>query len=347
VMEQKTEIPLSVFTGTLEKVSPEHDRKPINSIADPESRFGPWAQEYIRKYFFRGFTFYPDYRELPLQAFEGFTFDELCKIEFAQNYMEKSVREVFDTNPKFEIVRKIKNSMWRWGGVNQTWNDLVDVYNGIRAFSFHQDPDFEVRFDYTPTCHSCGHSKFQRIYLDGVFAFLVYYKNKRVMTLGFSVVDGRKLLIQQVQMANRTGNRFLFKLTKNYLEYVIDRFRESFPTHDLYLVDGKKLLERTLRGYQESCAITARHVSEYETLVAEHPEKSSYRQSLTRHQEECVVLENKIKHLEYDMLRISAFYANPGKYFLGEPDFFGDGGRTHYRLDIAPPPIAPVTIRKR
>src|SRR3546814_4012996 len=81
--------------------------------------------------------------------------------------------------------------------------------------------------------------KHSRTPLDGVFAYLVQYKGEHVMTLGFSIINDRQILLQQVQLKNRTGNRWLFRFPENRLEFIIDKFRSAFRGYRIHIVDGK------------------------------------------------------------------------------------------------------------
>jgi len=285
---------LRSLSGELHKVSATAAKDPAATIKDSDKKFGRW-QEYIKGMLGRGFAFPQDCYKLPLQAFEGFSFDELCKIYYSTStMMHRSVDDLFETNAQAEIVRKIESSMWRWSIGAGTWNEVVDAYNCIRNFSFgHRD--FELRLDYTTSFNPYGRSKYSRIFIDGVFAYLVYYQRRHVMTIGFSIQGSKHLLIQQVQTKDRSGNRWLYRLPHNRLELVVDLFKKSFPTYSLWVIDGSSLAEKTLEDYRQALQRSER----------------------ANRADEILEYKNRIDHLSADKPRLAAFYGNVGRFVLG------------------------------
>ena len=301
---------LRSLSGELLKVEPQHTQKPVNAIKNIDEKLGPWKQQMLEEYG-EDFSFLKNYHQLPLEALKGFSFDELCKLEYSTVLMmRQSVGELFKTHARYEVVRKIQSSMWRWGYGNGVWNEVVDAYEHIRHFSFTRDPDFEIRLDYTTYWNEFGYSKYSRTFIDGIFAFLVYYKKEHVMTIGFSVMDKKRLLIQQIQSAKRSGNRYLYRLPKNRLEFVIGLFREQFPGYRLYVIDGGMLMEKTLADYRRALARA------YERCVR-YRANGEDRIWLIESERECEELEARIAHLEADKPRIVAFYANGGRFRFG------------------------------
>ena len=237
-------------------------------------------------------------RRLPAKVFQKkFTFDQLCKTRYGQLFtMDSSVEELFRNDPEYHIVQKIQNSMWRWGCGNGVWNELVDAYNGLRSFSI-QRPDFDVRLDFTTGYNERGYSQEARVYLDGVFGILIYYKGEHVLTLGFSFMKGRHLLVQQIQLAKRKGNRFLFKIPANRVEFLLQRLSVAFPRHKLCMVDGLDICKTNLCSYRNGL----------DQVMA--------RSSLDGHDlEEKQALELSIAHLTADTSRLVELYANTGSF---------------------------------
>ena len=292
------------------KIDPDFD-DPVSTIVDWKEKLGSWADK-LAEWIGCESDLVKKYHRWPLDAFAGFSFDELCKFKYSTIFtMGHGVDELFETRAQYEIVRKIKNSMWRWGSSAGTWNEVVDAYDNLRHFMFLDDRNFELRLDYSTYVNQCGYAKYSRIYIDGVFAFLVYYKRKHVMTLGFSILDGRRVLIQQVQSSTCFGNRYLFKLPENRLEFVVDLFRKNFPGYGLYVVDGGSLVEKTLSQYREGYA----RVQGIYAQICEDPECSKkYLGDLSTEKE---MFWKKITHLYSDKERLKAFYGNTGRYTLG------------------------------
>ena len=308
---------LTSFTEMLEKVEPEFDRTPADSIKNLDGKLGNWTQE-ITDAYGENTEFSQIYHQLPFEAFKGFSFDELCKLRYSTIFtMDKSVDAKFKTEPQYQIIHKIQNSMWRWGLGKGTWNEVVDAYNNIRNFKFGSDADFEIGLDYTTGYNEYGYSEHTRTYLDGVFAFLVYYKKKHVMTLGFSLMENRTLLLQQVQLTQRSGNRFLYKLPENRLEYVISQFKQSFPSYSVYVIDGESLIQKTLGQYQASLKNAQVRLERYRTLSGRAKDSESYRREVQETEQECLEFEAKIAHLKTDQHRLIDFYKNTGRFALG------------------------------
>ncbi len=310
---------LRSLSGELYGVAPAHAEKPVNAIEAVEEKLGPWKR-YARGHCGENFSFLRDYHRLLLRALAGFSFDELCKLHYSSAIMmDDSVDKLFERDARYEVVRKIESSMWRWGVGKGTWNEVVSAYDCIRHFSFVDDPDFEIRLDYTRHYNEFGHAKYSRTFIDGVFAYLVYYKKKHVMTIGFSLMEKKRLLIQQVQLANRTGNRFLYKLPNNRLEFVIDLFRKNFPGYRLHVIDGDCLAEKTLADYRRSLAREREHCRRYrnEARSAKGESKELNARWLAQSEQERAAFEEKIAHLTADRQRLISFYGTIGRFSFG------------------------------
>ncbi len=298
---------LRSLTGELCKVKRGSGDKPAKTIRAVQQKFRRW-QNYLRSEFDGEFDFPHDCYKLPARAFDGLSFDELCKIHYSSGIlMDKSVTDLFETKAQFEVVRKIESSMWRWGFGKGCWNEVVEAYNRLRQFSFGH-PDFEIRLDYTTFFNQYGRGKFSRVYFDGVFAYLVYYKREHVMTIGFSIQDKKRILIQQVQTTARNGNRWLYRLPSNRLEFVISLFRKNFPRYALWVIDGDSLVHKTLTDYTEALN----------------------RADRVENSEDSHALKAKIRHLEADRPRLSAFYTNTGQFGISSSKRIN--GLVHHKI---------------
>jgi hypothetical protein len=320
---------LSSLRQELYKINDESDKKPARTIESVEEKLKPWMEDIVQ-IFGKNFSFQEKYYHLPLRWLSGFSFDELCKLWYSSVIsMDESVTKLFDTRAEYEVVRKIKSSMWRWGYGRGTWNEVVAAYEGIRSFIFLDHPDFKVRLDYTTGYNDYGYSKFSRKYLDGVFAFLVYYKEKHVMTIGFSFIEGRRILLQQVQLTSRTGNRWLYRVPANRLEHVLECFYQSFPDYKLFVVDGNTLVDKTIENYTS----TLRRREEFlATHRARARENSVFTEEyLSKEEEFCQILREKRVHLHNDKKRLAAFYESAGRYKLA--------GETYTCNDLSHRPV--------
>lgn len=204
-----------------------------------------------RDYSFRridkDFRFNDHYYQLPSECFKHFSKEDKFRLYFGTFIMlHPTFQDHLNTISEFEVVSKLKNSQWRYG-FGQDWNTIVRSYNGLRKFQFGDG--FEVRIDMSTGCNERGFSRYERVFLDGVFGFLIYYKGQHVLTIGFSFADRNRVLIQQVQLRNKKGNRFLYKLPCNVLDYSIERMKEAFEGMDLYLCQADDQIERIKASY--------------------------------------------------------------------------------------------------
>lgn len=328
-------IPLPTFEeGTFRRVPPHLRRNPGASF-DLAERLGERVTKWVRDCY--GTKDKPKLldvvQSIPMKVYRTISLDELCKVKYSSRFMfDESVEEAFKTEPQLRVYRKIVNSMWRWGVGEGDWNEIVDCYEGIRSFDIGH-PDFEIRLDHSTSYNERGLSEFSGTFLDGTFGYLVHYKGEHVMTLGFSLMEKHRLLIQQVQMKNRSGNRWLFKLPKNYLEHAIDRFAAAFPNHALHLVDGEALMKRNLDEYRGGLAKAESRIASYTKTLAnlkDEESRSFYEEALASSIEDVGKYRETIAHGERDLGRLGAFYASSGKYVRGKP--LTVNGLKHYEI---------------
>jgi len=198
----------------------------------------------------KDFRFKDHYYKLPGACFRPFSKEDQIRLKFASFItLHPTFSSKLDEIREYEVIDKVLNSQWRYG-FGQDWNTGVNAYNGLRRFSFGEG--FEVRIDMTSGYNESGFSRFQRVFLDGVFGFLIYYKDKHVLTLGFSFADRNRVLIQQVQLKNKKGNRFLYKLPCNVLDYAIERMQVAFEGMNLYLCQADDQISKIKNSYQHN-----------------------------------------------------------------------------------------------
>lgn len=318
-------LPLHSLSEDLCPVDPAHAEKPAATIGDVDAKLARWTWKQELERYAERFSFERDYYCLPHQMLAGFSFDDLCKLRYSSSIMmDRSIEDLFGRVPRYEVVRKIESSMWRWGNCARDWNEVVEAHSCLRRFTMPGYPDFEARLDYTSGYNERGYSKYSRTYLDGVFALLLHYRGKHALTIGFSITNGRRLLVQQVQSAQKTGNRGLYKLPENRLEFAVGLMQANFPGYEIFVVDGaslaKKIIanyETQLRGEKEWCA------SQERGLTGKTPEL--YRQSLERGRERCALLAEKISHLKSDEPRLKSLYRNVGRFRLRDSELAING----------------------
>lgn len=311
-------IHLRSLSGELYPVKKKYEKNPVLAIQGVPEKLGHWYEELRENW--SDFSFIDQYHRLSLEMLRNFSFDELCKLDYSSTIMmDESVRKLFETDVRYEVVRKIRSSMWRWGMGRGTWGGMVDTYNNIRNFTFLDDPDFDIRLDYTTYHNECGYSKFSRTYLDGVFAFLIYFKKKHVLTIGFSITEKRQVLIQQIQSKNRKGNRYLYRLPENRVEFVIELFQRNFPGYTIQLIDGEALVDKTLLVYARARMQREHACFEYRKELERSSDAPEYlKQWLRNGEAEIIVLAEKMAQLREDRDRLIAFYRNLGRFRLGK-----------------------------
>ncbi len=167
---------------------------------------------------------------------------------------------VIEKGHPLSIWKKVQSSFWRYGMGGRDYNHVIAMYEQLRTFDFGV-PGFEVRLDHASYFNERGLAWFHRcmpemqddpkratLYIDGAFAYCVYLKGVHVLTIGFSLCDDG-VLLQQVQLREKKGNRWLYKLPEPLLEHVIGRMRETFPEERLLLIDGVAAAQRIRRAY--------------------------------------------------------------------------------------------------
>lgn len=193
--------------------------------------------------------------DIPYKALAAvFTPDELTRLWWSAAVSSKVCDHLYDRDeehPLDHVVWKVRHAMWMWGW-SDDYNLLVDAYEGLRRLSFGEG--FEVRLDHTNSINERGTAVYTRnappkpVWLDGEFGLLVYYKGKHVLTVGFSPTAAG-VLVHQVQLREKRGNRFIYKLPKPYLEHTLDCFRAAFPTLPVLLIDGAEAVHRIRQAY--------------------------------------------------------------------------------------------------
>ena len=296
-------IALTDLTRSLSKVSVHRQAKPAVQIKNLKERLSTGVTTYCERDYYED-DIVETYYRLPLRCFADFSFDELCKLKYSsQIMMDSSVCTLFENDAnEYRVVEKIRSSMWRWGAGRNVWNEVVDAHNGIRTFTLDLGPEFDVHLDYTTGNNPFGYSEHERLFLDGVFGFLIHYRGRHVMTIGFSIMARRVLLLQQVQLKEARGNRFLYQLPTPYLPYVITRMKAAFPRHTINVIDGQDLVNKTTQDYTRALQWADSNGSD------DRAHSTALRAAL--------------EHLHKDRNRIEQFYQNISPFtFTGKSNY--------------------------
>lgn len=160
-----------------------------------------------------------------------------------------------------ELLRKVKSSHWRYG-YNDNYGHIVRHLMALQALKTDL-PDFEFRLtwssyynEFGPAIHATRKNEERDLYLDATFGLLLYYKGAHVLTIGFALTQ-HGVLVAQVQLREKHGNRFLYKLGMHYLDFALDILAKGFPGEPLYLVTGDCAPAAIRRAYgKEPCKMT-------------------------------------------------------------------------------------------
>lgn len=164
-----------------------------------------------------------------------FTRDELVLLWHSCIFSSKLDDHLEEHEP---VLWKVRHSLWRYGADTKLPR-LVAYYNRLSRIAVGL-PDFDVRLSWTRSINTAAwaeHGRDNPIYLDASFGILLHYKGRHVMTISFATsVYG--ILVAQVQLREKRGNRFLYKLPMSYLDFALDMLHRAFPDETLYLVTG-------------------------------------------------------------------------------------------------------------
>ncbi len=228
------------------------DRRPLEEIID-------WSDNHSRC-------------SLDLWQLSGFSVDEMLKIAFSSgtttdwyDWMLPKEGGAFTRYenwfdiPELQLFHRISHSWWLWNThCKDNWNDMVAYYEAFKRFDFGV-AGMRTRLDWSTYYNSHGYSQYTREYLDGEIGFMVYdAKDELALKIAVSPVGDRGLVINQVQLAKKKGNRWLFKLPKPVLAYAIERIAAAFPGFKLWLQDGKNKATNIKRDHERAHADAVR-----------------------------------------------------------------------------------------
>ncbi len=319
-------IKLSDLPQLFSKVPAKHDKKPVYSF-DLFGILGEPVVEYLEATY-ENVDPEEVCNRLPSKVLAQLSIDHLAKTIHSSKYISEAENK-FEANPIIRLMSKIKSSIWRWGCLNAGWNEMVDAYEGLRRFDLGIK-DMSVTLDHTNSFNHRGPGIHSEVFFDGAMAFLVHYKGEHVMTIGFSIAGGRRVLLQQVQLKKQSGNRWLFRMPANRIEMIIDCFRSAFPKHQLHVADGTDIVNRNLSDYRGNVVICKRLKERYEARIEKNTADEDVLRYHAKNKKELAQVRQKIRHLTHDRPRISAFYADAGRYRLA--DEFAANDIRHYAV---------------
>jgi hypothetical protein len=148
------------------------------------------------------------------------------------------------------LAWKVQHALWRYGG-SSDYQRFVTCYNGLGRLAIDL-PSFAVRLTHTRSINTAAWAvdgdRTKPIYLDASFGALVYYRGSHVMTIGFAPSE-YGILIAQVQLREKRGNRFLYQLPMPYLDFALALIQRAFPADALHLVTGSSTTAAIRKAY--------------------------------------------------------------------------------------------------
>lgn len=188
---------------------------------------------------------------------------EIARFAHELHYDGDLVRSLHKS-PLFKFIDKIALSAEHWGKKQLTWHELVKFHRLLMNFDIGL-PGFEVRYDYTMIYHHPrGWAEFTgerqsgpedpktKPWLDGEIGLIISFAGEHVMTIGVSP-SAKGLLVNQLQLLKKKGNRWLYKLPKPYFEFMLERLLVACEAEgiDLHLVNGESLRKQIKSLYEK------------------------------------------------------------------------------------------------
>jgi hypothetical protein len=224
-------------------------------VSDAPARFTAVAADWIEdRYGLDRFVWQDHWHHAPhgLLA-QAFTRAELIRLWYDCIFSSKLDDHFQEHEP---LVWKVQHALWRYScGCSRDYPRFVDCHNGLGRLTVDL-PGFDVRITHTRSINTAAwaaHGRDKPIYLDASFGTLVYYRGRHVMTIGFAPSECG-VLIAQVQLREKHGNRFLYKLPMSYLDFALDLIQRAFPRDALYLVTGASTTRAIRAAYGRDAA---------------------------------------------------------------------------------------------
>lgn len=221
---------------------------PIDGEFDPLPKFLTVANNWIEDRFgIEYFSWKNHWHYAPYELLvRAFTREELLKL-WSDSVLSSKLDDHLQENEA--LTWKVQHSLWRYG-CERDFHRFVKCYNGLHNLAVDL-PGFEIRITHTRSINTAAwaeHGRDNPIYLDGPFGVLLYYRGEHVMTIGFAL-SRYGILVAQVQLRKKRGNRFLYKFPMPYLDFAMDIIRRAFPQDDLYLVTGTSAVAAIRAAY--------------------------------------------------------------------------------------------------
>lgn len=176
-------------------------------------------------------------------------------------------------HPHQIYLHKLALSAWHWltrdpdqKGSKIAWSKVVQFHKFFMSFDFAL-PGFDVTIDHSHHwCNKRGSGEYtgwkidpatgHRVpdtWLDGEFALIISKAGVHLLTLGVCTTAAG-ILVNQIQLKQKKGNRWLFQLPAPYFEYALSRLyaASEIAQLPLYLVTGESHAEELGRVHAEA-----------------------------------------------------------------------------------------------
>jgi hypothetical protein len=187
------------------------------------------------------------------QMVRVFTLEEQCRIWMAQSTHGK-IADYFEK--EHPVLEKVRMTLWHHY-FHRDYFTFAKVVNGLKKLTWEGG---EVRLVWTSKYRCDGPVSYDLtkdiFWLDNDFGAMIYIGGKHVLTIGFGAgPDG--IYLSQVQLRNKKGNRFLFKLPCHYVDMAIDMLVKAFDM-PIWIIDGKSAVACVRRSYGKApCSLTS------------------------------------------------------------------------------------------
>lgn len=219
----------------------------LDEVPDKEARFREGAAAWVEDRFGLAYFTWDQWRSAPHHVLARvFSRDELFRL-WHDSVLSSRLDDHFQEHE--QLAWKVQNSLWRYGCLRD-FRRFVACHNALARIRAAW-PGFDVRITHTRGCNTAAwavHGREDPIYLDASLGVLLYHRGEHVLTNGFAV-SRHGVLVAQVQLRKKRGNRFLYKLPGAYLDVAIDLLQRAFPDERLHLVTGESARTAIQRAY--------------------------------------------------------------------------------------------------
>lgn len=226
-----------------------------DSVPDKEARFLAAApREWLEDYWYADWTWEQRWNRIDVDILQrAFSLDELTRIWVGSVIMSDLSKWFEEQHPALE---KVRHSLWHHRAYDGACNHLVSSVRGLKRIAW---PGGEVRLAYCSKYRGDGPAENlsgdDQIWLDNDLAALIHVGGRHVLTVGFGVGAGA-VYVSQVQLREKNGNRWLYRLDGHYLDVALHMISSAFAG-DVWLVDGASAVAAVRRSYGKGpCSVT-------------------------------------------------------------------------------------------